>query len=145
MSSYISVELRRLVETRAHGVCEYCLIHEDDTYLGCEVDHIISEKHGGLTEDSNLAYACFFCNRLKGSDVGSVVPGTAVFCRFVNPRSDRWSDHFVLEGDTIKPKTEVGEVTSRILQFNSPERLIERQALRAVGRYPHPNARLIMG
>ena len=37
MSSYIS----------AAFLCEYCLIHEDDTVFGCEVDHIISTKHGG--------------------------------------------------------------------------------------------------
>lgn len=43
MTSYVSLELRRLVESRAHGVCEYCLIHEDDTYFGCQVEHIISE------------------------------------------------------------------------------------------------------
>lgn len=49
MSSYINMELRRLVENRAKHVCEYCLIHEGDTYLACQVDHIISEKHGGPT------------------------------------------------------------------------------------------------
>ena len=24
-------------------------VDEDDTYLGCQIDHIISEKHGGAT------------------------------------------------------------------------------------------------
>ncbi len=43
-------------------LCEYCLIHEDDTFFGCEVDHIISQKHGGPTEPENLAYACLPCN-----------------------------------------------------------------------------------
>ena len=43
-ASYISPELRRLVAARAEGLCEYCLIHEDDTFFGCEVDHILSEK-----------------------------------------------------------------------------------------------------
>jgi len=33
-SSYISAELRRLVQDRARGLCEYCLLHESDTYLG---------------------------------------------------------------------------------------------------------------
>jgi 5-methylcytosine-specific restriction endonuclease McrA len=49
MSSYVSAELRRIVRDRAGGVCEYCLIHERDTYLGNEVDHIIAEEHGGPT------------------------------------------------------------------------------------------------
>jgi hypothetical protein len=47
MSSYVSAELRRLVANRANHKCEYCLIHEEDTFFGCEVDHIISLKHGG--------------------------------------------------------------------------------------------------
>jgi hypothetical protein len=83
MSSYVSAALRRLVALRADFLCEYCLVHEDDTVFGCEVDHIISEKHGGATEAENLAYACAFCNRAKGSDIGSIVPGTGDFVRFL--------------------------------------------------------------
>ena len=56
MSSYVSAELRRLVAQRAEGLCEYCLIHESDTFFGCQVDHIISEKHGGQTAPENLGY-----------------------------------------------------------------------------------------
>ena len=58
MTSYVSAGLRQQVESRADGVCEYCLIHEKDKYLGCQVDHVISEKHSGMTESGNLAYAC---------------------------------------------------------------------------------------
>ena len=43
MSSYINAALRRLVATRAEYLCEYCLIHEEDAFFGCEVDHIISD------------------------------------------------------------------------------------------------------
>ena len=79
MVSYISESLRRLVTTRACGICEYCLIHEDDTFFGCEIDHIISLKHGGETVESNLAYACLACNRHKGTDIGSVLADRAGF------------------------------------------------------------------
>src|SRR5262249_7484988 len=34
--TYISAELRRLVVARAEGLCEYCLIAEEDTFFGCE-------------------------------------------------------------------------------------------------------------
>ncbi len=54
--AYVNAELRRLVVTRAERICEYCLIHEDDTYFGGGVDHIISEKHGGATAADNLAF-----------------------------------------------------------------------------------------
>ena len=84
MSSYVSAELRRLVASRAGSLCEYCLIHEDDTYLGCQVDHVISEKHRGPTESENLAYACTLCNRAKGSNIGSIALSTGELTRLFN-------------------------------------------------------------
>lgn len=145
MSSYVSEELRRLVASRAEFLCEYCLIHEDDTFYGCQVDHVISVKHGGPTDPSNLAYACAFCNRQKGSDAGSILMETGEFVRFFNPRSDRWADHFQLREFTIEPLTGVGEATARIFGFNALERLVERETLVAVGRYLAPAARIRMG
>jgi hypothetical protein len=70
--THIPAADRRLVRQRAQGRCEYCLIHEDDVDLRHEVDHIIAEKHGGVTEPANLAYACFICNNNKGSDIASL-------------------------------------------------------------------------
>jgi hypothetical protein len=134
--TYIPAELRRLVVIRAERLCEYCLIHEDDTYFGCEVDHIVSEKHGGLTVAENLAYACLACNRSKGSDLGSILEPSGDLIRFFNPRLDAWSDHFALDGVVIRPLTPIGRVTERIFKFNDTERLLEREALRALGRYP---------
>lgn len=140
MSRYISEQLRQLVANRANYICEYCLIHEDDTFFHCQVDHIISLKHGGKAEPENLAYSCAFCNRNKRSDIGSIVLPTNNFVRFFNPRIDRWSDHFELERTFIKPITDIGEATVKILDFNHIDRIIERQELMEVGRYPHPLA-----
>lgn len=140
MTSYVSVELRRLVESRADHLCEYCLIHEDDTFLGCQVDHIISEKHGGQTDAGNLCLACAFCNRAKGTDVGSIATSNGQFVRFFNPRLDRWSDHFVIDGVMIEHRTAIGEATSKILEFNSIERIVEREAMQRIGRYPPEEA-----
>ncbi len=145
MRGYIGAGLRRLVVARAESLCEYCLIHEDDTFLGCEVDHVISEKHGGSTSADNLAYACVFCNRHKGSDIGSVVWRTGEFMRFFNPRLDDWTEHFVLDGTTLRPLTVIGETTAAILRFNVSERLFERRILGAAGRYPSPEALKRMG
>src|SRR5262245_27186079 len=134
--TYVSAELRRLVVARAEGLCEYCLIAEEDTFYGCEVDHIISEKHGGPTQEDNLGHACVFCNQAKGSDIGSIHWESGQFVRFFNPRTDRWADHFFLKDYRIESITEIGAVTARILQFNLLERLLERQALALVSRYP---------
>ena len=84
----------------------------------------------------NLAYACALCNRFKGSDLGSVLPGAGQLVRFFNPRTDQWSDHFRLDGTEIVALTEIGAVTVRIFGMNHPNRLAERQVLAAEGRYP---------
>jgi hypothetical protein len=138
--TYISAELRRLVATRAEWLCEYCLIAEEDTFYGCEVDHIISEKHGGPTHEDNLGYACVFCNQAKGSDIGSIYWETGLFVRFFNPRTDRWADHFVLAGSQLEGVTPIGAVTAQILGFNSGERLLERQTLQGMNLYPNARA-----
>jgi 5-methylcytosine-specific restriction endonuclease McrA len=36
--------IRRQVQQRAQGRCEYCLIHEADMYYPHEADHVIAEK-----------------------------------------------------------------------------------------------------
>ena len=135
--TYISAELRRLVTRRAHQRCEYCLIHESDTFFGCHVDHIVSEKHGGATEAENLSYSCAFCNLHKGSDLGSLT-ANGELCRFYNPRTDVWPEHFAVEDAVIQPLTDIGEVTARILQFNHIDRLLERETLIVAGLYPRP-------
>jgi hypothetical protein len=139
--TYISAELRRLVAARAEGLCEYCLIAEADTFYGCEVDHIIGEKHGGPTQADNLCYACVFCNQAKGSDVGSIHRENGEFVRFFNPRTDRWADHLVLVGSQVEGVTPIGAVTANILGFNNVERLLERHILQEMNRYPNPAAR----
>lgn len=134
--TYVNAELRDHVRARAEHLCEYCLVAEEDTCFGCEVDHIISEKRGGSTMEVNLCLACVFCNQRKGSDVGSIILESGQFVRLFNPRTDRWGDHFRLQDYRIEPRTDIGVVTARLLQFNVIDRLLERQALALVNRYP---------
>ncbi|MPZ19695.1 MAG: HNH endonuclease [Luteitalea sp.] len=138
MTRYVSEALRGFVAARAGYRCEYCLIREEDTFFGCEVDHIVAVKHGGLAQQENLANACLVCNRNKGSDLGSVSAPSGQFTRFFNPRIDRWRDYFQLDRLVIKALTDIGDVTVRIFRFNDDERLLERQALVAAGTYPGP-------
>ncbi len=69
--TYIPVALRRQVYERAKGCCEYCLIPDLAAFSAHEIDHIIAEKHGGLTEAENLALSCTLCNKhsLKRSHI----------------------------------------------------------------------------
>ena len=127
--TYIPAELRRLVVARARRRCEYCGIREEDTYFGCEVDHIISEKHGGLTDESNPALACVACNRAKGSDVATLAEDGSLVELF-HPRRHRWAEHFVVHGVMFLGLTVIGKATIRLLKLNAPERLAEREIRR---------------
>lgn len=133
--SYVSVALRQLVIQRAQAKCEYCLFPQHATLFTFEMEHIVAEKHGGLTEAENLALACPYCNRAKGSDLGSLDPETRQLTPFFNPRIQTWTTHFRLDGAIITPLTPEGRVTVTILQFNYPERVQERERLIAVGQY----------
>ena len=143
MSSYVSAELRRAVEERAGGACEYCLIHQRDTYFGCQVDHIIAEKHGGPTELDNLALACAVCNRAKGTDIASLVPGTDRLVRLFNPRLDRWEHHFRVNMDScaIEPLSDSAAATAQLLGLNQLERMLERRSLIQIGHIAIPRLR----
>ena len=127
--TYIPAILRREVEKRANGKCEYCQLPAGVSFFPHEIDHIIAEKHGGKTEVDNLAYTCWRCNRHKGTDLGSFDPETGKFSFFFNPRTQTWSVHFVVEGIMLKGLTPEGRTTIKILQLNSDERLAERQRL----------------
>lgn len=135
MSAYIPQKLRKLVAQRANGHCEYCHLHESDSYATFQVDHIISLRHGGKTVAVNLAYACLFCNRHKGSDVGTVLLPKHDFIQLFNPRSDEWQAHFTWQGLEIMPLSDIGEATIKILDLNNPERIMERQILQEAGRF----------
>jgi hypothetical protein len=137
---YLTQEIRKLVAERANYLCEYCLISEKDTILGCAIDHIISLKHGGSSDPDNLAYCCVYCNRFKGSDIGSIILEKKEFVRFYNPRWDVWSAHFKLNNTKIEPRSNIGQVTARILGFNDQDRLLERQLLIEKKKYPSTSA-----
>ncbi len=136
MSSYISTALRQLVIARAAERCEYCRYPQAASFLTFEIEHVVAEKHGGATIESNLALACPFCNRFKGTDLGSLDPETGLLTPFFHPRSQQWADHFRLEDAHIVPLTAEGRVTVIILQFNNPDRITERQQLIRGGVFP---------
>ncbi|MDF5729941.1 MAG: HNH endonuclease signature motif containing protein [Rhizonema sp. PD38] len=128
-STYIPAGLRRLVEERANHKCEYCLLPKNISFFPYEIDHVIAEKHGGKTDADNLAFTCWRCNRHKGTDLGSFDPETGEFSFLFHPRKELWSEHFVCDNATILGLTPSGRTTVILLQFNSNERLAERQRL----------------
>jgi len=134
--TYVPAAVRRQVRARAGDRCEYCLLAEDDAFFPHEPDHILALKHGGVGTLDNLAWACFDCNRFKGSDIASrdVVSGELV--PLFHPRMHRWDEHFQLEGGRIIPLTPIGRVTAFLLKFNLSQRVEVRATLARTGRYP---------
>jgi len=121
--------LRREVRERAGERCEYCLLAESQAVPPHEPDHLIALKHGGQTISANLALACFVCNRFKDAVTGELVG-------LFNPRTQRWFEHFRLDGAYIVPLTAVGRVTEKLLRFNLPYRVEVRARLIELGKYP---------
>lgn len=134
--TYIPNELRRLVFERAHYRCEYCLIHRNDHVLPFEIDHIIAEKHGGLTTGDNLCASCWDCNHYKGSDIAGADPTTGQATFIYRPRTQLWDEHFTSQAGVIIPKTPEGRVTIFLLQLNRSERVVEREMLSKLKRWP---------
>jgi hypothetical protein len=127
------------VYERAKGCCEYCLIPEIATLVTHEIDHIIVEKHGGLTEAENLALSCVLCNKHKGSNLASIDPENKQLTPLYHPRQDVWPEHFQLNGAEFVPLTLVGRVTVKLLQINRVDRLKERELLVQAGMLNIPD------
>lgn len=136
MTTYIPRSLRREVVRRADNCCEYCLLDQDDIFFSFEIDHIISEKHGGLTVAENLCLSCPDCNAYKGSDIGSIDPETSLITRLFDPRTQIWDEHFRLDNFVIEPLTGNGRVTVKILRLNRIDRVHDRKLYYESGSYP---------
>ena len=126
MSSYIPADLRREALARAGGRCEYCRLPEPFAVPGLQVDHVVSEQHGGPTLSSNLCAACPRCNRAKGPNVAAIDDETGEAVILFNPRLQSWDEHFRLEGLQIVGRTPTGRATVRILAMNGAARIAER-------------------
>ncbi len=135
-STYISNELRNLVIQRASGCCEYCRLPQSVSIYTHEVDHIIAEKHSGETIADNLALSCLSCNRYKGSDFATIDPISKEIVPLFNPRRHVWNEHFEIQNAQIEGKTQIGIATARLLKFNLPSRILERQVLIDNKLYP---------
>lgn len=128
--TYIPAALRRDVIERAGNRCEYCQLPAGVAFFPHEVDHVVAEKHGGATDIDNLAFACWRCNRHKGSDLTSFDPQTQQLSPLFNPRTQAWAQHFTYDGEAIVGLTAEGRTTVNLLRLNSGERLLERRSVR---------------
>lgn len=107
-------------------------------YYRCpfQIDHIISEQHGGKLTLSNTALACYHCNLSKGPNIAGKDPDTGRTTRLFHPRQDAWDEHFRWRGVRIVGRTAIGRTTVRVLDMNHPAYLLVRKVLKNEGLFP---------
>ncbi len=118
---------------RAAGRCEYCHFPKAVSRLPFHCDHIIAEKHGGSTEDANLAWACFRCNMHKGPNIAGLDPVSGIVTRLFHPREDAWEEHFEWTTAWLRGKTAIGRATIAVLEINDANVVTVRESLLAEG------------
>jgi 5-methylcytosine-specific restriction endonuclease McrA len=79
---------------RAARRCEYCHLPADCSEAPFQIDHIIARKHHGTDELSNLALACYYCNKYKGPNIAGIDPLSGQLVRLFHPRVDAWNACF---------------------------------------------------
>jgi hypothetical protein len=102
------------------------------------MDHIIAEKHGGPTVESNLALACPHCNRFKGPNIAGLDPESGQPIRLFHPRTDSWSEHFEFEGARIVGRTPTGNASVHVLAMNADDLLLIPAASGIKGEHCNP-------
>ena len=103
-----------------------------------EIDHIIPEVLGGLTEEENLWLACSLCNDHKADRVAGLDPVSGEVVRLFDPRRQVWQEHFHWspEGDRIIGRTPTGRATVEALHLNRPVLVRARLLWVAAGWHP---------
>jgi 5-methylcytosine-specific restriction endonuclease McrA len=126
------------VRQRAGHRCEYCHLPREFYAGPFEIEHVIPVQHGGRATLSNLAYACLYCNKYKGSNLSGIdyVTSRTRLVRLFNPRRHEWVAHFRRDAATILGRTAIGPVTVAVLAMNDPLRVALRQSLIEEGWLP---------
>ena len=135
---------RRLVEQRAGGRCEYCLIRG----WPLTVDHVVPIAHwqrlrraghmptSDPDDPANLALSCGPCNQSKGSATTARDPLTGVAVPLFDPRQHTWSEHFAWTEDAayVVGVTAIGRATVARLRLNRDVYVLQRRLLRTAMR-----------
>ncbi len=125
--------LRQLVWSRANSRCEYCHLPKEHSFYPFEIDHIVAEKHGGLTVPENSALSCYYCNTYKGPCIASWDAAKKDAVRLFSPRRDDWHEHFHWIGPILVGRTAIARGTIRVLQINHPDAVEVRRLLLEYG------------
>jgi hypothetical protein len=103
-----------------------------------DVEHIIPEVLGGLTEEANLWLACSLCNSHKSDRIAALDPLTDEIVSLFDPRRQVWHEHFAWEDDgaIIAGRTPAGRATVIALNLNRPALVRSRRLWVIAGWHP---------
>ncbi|MCI0378960.1 MAG: HNH endonuclease [Gemmataceae bacterium] len=129
-------KLRRRVETRAGGRCEYCGLAQAGQEATFHIDHITPKAKGGRTRLNNLAFACVSCSLRKGSRQFGLDAVSGKCVKLFHPRRDDWNRHFRWDRTVLIGLTPKGRATIATLKLNrlSIRRIRKEEQFR--GRHP---------
>jgi hypothetical protein len=135
---YIPSAYRRAIIERAAGRCEYCQTPVAWSPEIFEIEHVFPLSAGGVTELSNLAYACPACNRYKRIRQTATDPETVQIVQIFNPGIHAWREHFAWSEDflTIIGLTPTGRATVAALKMNRKTIQGFRFALISIRQHP---------
>jgi HNH endonuclease len=138
VATYVPEDLRCRIDEADLWRCRYCLIAEANSGIRLTHDHITPRSKGGETSFENVCLACSSCNEHKADATHAVDPLTGETVPLFNPRSQRWSDHFVWSTDTIRVEgsTPIGRATVIALRLNHPIIVTARERWSRVGWHP---------
>lgn len=136
--AYISKALRERVARQANQRCGYCLTQTAVVGAAMEIEHLIPESLGGLTEEANLWLACSLCNNHKADRIAALDPESTEVVRLFDPRRQHWHEHFAWHADStlIAGITPAGRATVLALQLNRPALVEARRLWANVGWHP---------
>ena len=136
--TYVPKELRDRIAAQAQHRYGYCLSAEAIVGAPMEIEHIIPESLGGLTEEGNLWLACSRCNDHKSNRIAATDPESGEIVRLFDPRRQSWNEHFRWsdQGDQIIGISPTGRATVAALHLNRPTLVKARQLWILVGWHP---------
>ena len=138
MSTYVSVELRRMLIEADNGQCAYCQTTEDNTGQALTIDHVVPVAKGGETIFKNLCRACRSCNETKREQLDGIDPLTAERVLLYHPRQQQWDEYFAWDqtGIRLLGITATGRATVIALDVNNELILFARRRWVNAGWHP---------
>jgi hypothetical protein len=129
-------ELERQVELRAGSRCEYCRMHQSLQGATFHLEYVLPKSRGGMTDFSNLAWACPGCNLRKSDRIVLPNPIGGESVEIFNPRIHIWSHRFIWEDYEMVGSSPIGRALILAFELNHPRRALIRQAEQMFGLFP---------